>query len=57
MEGTTAMLALLLFLLLVAILFGAGTALHALWIVAVIALILWAVGFVARAEGGRWYRW
>jgi hypothetical protein len=56
-EGSTAMVALLLFLLLVAILFGAGAAFHALWWVAIIALVLWAVGFLARPAGGRWYRW
>ncbi len=49
--------ALLLFLLLVAILFGAGAAVHMLWWVAIIALALWVVGFVARPSGGRWYRW
>jgi hypothetical protein len=49
--------ALLLFLLLVAILFGAGAAVHMLWWVAVIALAFWVVGFLARPSGGRWYRW
>src|SRR4030081_2313250 len=42
------MVPLLLVLLVVALLFGAGTAVHALWWVAVIALALWVVGFVAR---------
>jgi lysylphosphatidylglycerol synthetase-like protein (DUF2156 family) len=51
------MAALLLVLLLVAILFGAGAAVHMLWWVAVIALALWVVGFFARPQGGRWYRW
>jgi hypothetical protein len=53
------MVPLLLVLLLVAVLFGAGTAVHALWWVAVIALALWVIGFVARPSGGggRWYRW
>ena len=46
-----------LFLLLVAILFGAGAAAHLLWWVAVIALAFWVVGFLARPSGGRWYRW
>jgi steroid 5-alpha reductase family enzyme len=51
------MVALLMFLLLVALLFGAGAAVHTLWWIAVIALALWVVGFVARPQGGRWYRW
>jgi hypothetical protein len=51
------MAALLVCLLLVALLFGAGSAVHALWWVAVIALALWVVGFVARPSGGRWYYW
>ena len=49
------MVALVLFLLLVAILFGAGAALHALWWVAIIALALWLVGFAVRPSGRRWY--
>jgi steroid 5-alpha reductase family enzyme len=51
------MVPLLLFLLLVAVLFGAGAAVHTLWWIAVIALALWVVGFAARPSGGRWYRW
>jgi steroid 5-alpha reductase family enzyme len=51
------MVALLLFLFVVAILFGAGAAVHLLWWVAIIALAIWLIGFLARAEGGRWYRW
>jgi hypothetical protein len=52
------MLALLVVLLLVAVLFGVGVAIHWLWILAAIVLVLWLVGFVARgAEGARWYRW
>lgn len=51
------MVPLLLFLLVVAVLFGAGSAIHALWLIAVIALAMWVVGFVARPSGGRWYRW
>jgi hypothetical protein len=49
---------LLLVLLLVLILFGAGFALDILWILAVILLVLWLVGFFVRGvEGARWYRW
>jgi len=51
------MVALLAFLLLVALLFGAGAAAHALWWVAVIALAVWLVGFAAHPSGNRWYRW
>ncbi|THA33976.1 hypothetical protein E6W17_30540 [Streptomyces sp. A1547] len=53
------MVPLLLVLLLVLILFGAGFALKILWWVAIAVLILWLIGFVARPKGGsgRWYRW
>jgi len=49
--------ALILFLILIAILFGAGTAVHALWWIAIIALALWLIGFAFRPRGGRWYYW
>lgn len=56
------MVPLLLVLLLALILFGAGFALKALWIVAVIIIAVWLLGFVMRSVGsggkrGRWYRW
>ncbi|MEV6316332.1 hydrophobic protein [Streptomyces sp. NPDC051776] len=56
------MVPLLLVLLLVLLLAGAGFALKALWWVAIIVLALWLLGFVIRptAAGGRrgrWYRW
>jgi hypothetical protein len=56
------MLALVLVLLLALILGGAGFALHALWIVAGIVLVVWLLGFVMRSATagggrGRWYRW
>lgn len=36
---------------------GGGVFLHFLWIAAVVALVLWLVGFLVRgASGGRWYR-
>lgn len=59
-EGT--MVPLLIVLLLVLILFGAGFAAEALWWIAVILLVLWLLGFVFRGAGvggrrGRWYRW
>ncbi|MER7807544.1 hydrophobic protein [Streptomyces sp900116325] len=56
------MVPLLLVLLLALLLFGAGFALKALWIVAVIVLAFWLLGFAMRSVGtsghrGRWYRW
>jgi hypothetical protein len=51
------MVALLLVLLLVLILFGAGFAVEFLWILAAIVLVLWLVGFLARSGEARWYRW
>lgn len=51
------MLALLLFLVLIALLFGLGFATHVLFWVAVIALAIWLVGFLLRPSGGRWYYW
>lgn len=49
----------LLLVLLLALIFGGlGFALHALWIVAVIILAVWLIGFVVRSgERARWYRW
>lgn len=50
---------LILLVLLLALLFGGlGFAMHALWIVAVVLLAVWVLGFLVRgAEGARWYRW
>ncbi len=51
---------LLLVLLLVIVLFavGIGGAIKLLWILAIVLLALWLLGFVMRgAEGARWYRW
>jgi hypothetical protein len=53
---------LLLVLLLVLLLGGFGFTLHLLWIIAVIVLIVWLIGFFARGTSaggsrGRWYRW
>ena len=52
----------LLALLVVLILGGLGFALHVLWWVAIVALIVWLLGFMVRAGEGaagrrRWYRW
>ncbi|MHA6757357.1 hydrophobic protein [Streptacidiphilus sp. PAMC 29251] len=54
--------ALLLVLLLALILGGAGFAVHILWWIAIVVLVIWALGFVFRGAGsggsrGRWYRW
>jgi uncharacterized membrane protein YecN with MAPEG domain len=59
------MVALIALLLILAIFGGLGFAVHILWIVLVVALVLWLVGFfVGGAEGAltggrrRWYgRW
>ncbi|MEV8098236.1 hydrophobic protein [Kitasatospora sp. NPDC085879] len=53
------MVALLLVLLLILVLFGAGFALHLLWWIALAVLVLWLVGFFVRGTSGqsRWYRW
>jgi hypothetical protein len=52
------MVPLLLVLLLIVLLAGAGFALKALWIAAIVLLVVWLIGFVSRgAEGARWYRW
>jgi hypothetical protein len=55
------MIALLALVLILAIFGGLGFAAHLLWIVLVIALVLWLVGFfvggVADAAGPRRRRW
>jgi len=52
---------LLVALLVVLIVAGAGFALHVLWVVALVLLALWLIGFVVgRGEGAghhRFYRW
>jgi hypothetical protein len=49
---------LLLVLLLALVLGGIGFAIHILWWVAIVVLVLWVLGFVFRGSGGgRWYRW
>jgi len=52
------MIPLLIVLLLAALLFGIGFAVHLLWIVAVILLAVWLIGFVVGARRKtRWYVW
>jgi hypothetical protein len=55
-------LALLIALLIVIILFGLGFTLHILWWIAIVALVIWLLGFLFRAGGSagsrrRWFRW
>jgi hypothetical protein len=53
----------LLVLLLALVLGGLGFAIHILWWIALVVLVIWLIGFVVRmGEGGgsrrrRWYRW
>jgi hypothetical protein len=57
------MVALLALLLILAIFGGLGFAAHFLWIILIVALVIWAIGFlVGGVESGmgrrRWYgRW
>ena len=50
-------------LLVILILFGLGFTLHVLWWIALIALVLWLLGFLLRVGASvssrrrRWYRW
>ncbi len=44
-------------LLLALVLGGLGFAVHVLWIIAVVAFVLFLVGFLVRGAEGRWYRW
>ncbi len=47
----------ILLLVLVAILFGLGFVVKALFWVAAILLVLWALGWLIRPAGARWYYW
>ena len=63
MQGTSpadlprgpALIVWILLLLLLLVLFGAGFAVHLLWIAAVVLLVLWVLGFLrhGRSSGGR----
>ncbi len=46
----------LLVLLLVLILAGVGFALHVLWIIAAVVLVLWLLGFFVSGAEHSWYR-
>jgi ABC-type transport system involved in cytochrome c biogenesis permease component len=56
-EEYTEMAALLIFALLVAVLFGLGFAIDVLLWVAIVAALVWVVGFFARGAERTWYRW
>jgi hypothetical protein len=60
-RGTKHMALILLVLLLALLLGGLGFAVHVLWWIALIVLVVWVLGFLIRVgEGGsrgRWYRW
>lgn len=55
------MVALIVLILLLLLLGGGGllsASLHILWILLIIGLVLWALGFLFRGSGGgRWYNW
>ena len=46
---------LILFLLLTALLFGGGFALHVLWWIALVWVVLWLLGFLFRPRRRRWH--
>jgi hypothetical protein len=60
-KGIKHMALVLLVLLLALLLGGLGFAVHILWWIALIVLVVWVLGFAIRVgEGttrGRWYRW
>jgi len=61
-HGRDQLMALILLVLLLALLLGGlGFAVHILWWIALIVLVIWLLGFLVRVgEGGsrrRWYRW
>ena len=55
-------MALILAVLLIALILGGlGFAVHVLWWIALVVLVIWLLGFLLRAAEGagrsRWYRW
>ncbi len=61
-ERRRQMVALIALLLILAIFGGLGFAAHILWIVLIVAVVLWLLGFlIGGVESGvgrrRWYRW
>lgn len=55
------MLLILAVLILALILGGLGFAIHILWWIALVVLVIWLLGFLFRSAEGRprrrWYRW
>ena len=52
------MIALIVLLVILALFGGLGFAYNVLWLVLIVALVLWALGFLLRgSSGGRWYYW
>jgi predicted membrane protein len=51
------MAAVILFALIALILFGVGFTVHLLWWIAVVAAVIWLLGFVAHGGHSRWYYW
>ena len=51
------MIAVILVLLVILALFGAGFAVDFLWWIALALLVIWLLGFAAGSGNGRWYRW
>jgi hypothetical protein len=51
------MLLFLLLLLLVALFIGLGFVVKWLFIIAIVAGLIWLIGFFFRGVEGRWYRW
>jgi hypothetical protein len=51
------MLLAILLLLIALVLLGFGFATHALLWIAFIVLAIWAIGWLIRPSGGRWYYW
>ena len=56
------MVAVIVLLLILAIFGGLGFAAHILWIVLIVAVVLWLIGFlIGGVDSGigrrRWYRW
>lgn len=47
----------LLFLLLVALLFGLGFVVKWLFILAAVLFVMWIAGWMAHPTGRRWYYW
>ena len=55
-EETDDMGLILLVLLVVLIFAGAGFALHVLWVIAAVLLVVWLLGFLVSGAEHSWYR-